>query len=112
MRRMRWIIAPTWARWISSSIARLSILSNANQDQPNALAQFPGQQPASQLLNNSKGISATYTAILTPALINNFTFGYTRQGLAYSGTPGDSFQLFPLDELQNYAARGNGRILP
>jgi len=87
-------------------------LSNANQDIPSALAQFPGQQPASELLNNSKGISATYTAILTPALINNFTFGYTRQGLAYSGTPGDSFQMYPLDELQNYAARSNGRILP
>jgi len=87
-------------------------LSNANQDQPTALAQFPGQQPASQLLDNSKGISATYTAILTPTLINNFTFGYTRQGRNYSGTTGDSFQLYPLDELQNYYARGNGRILP
>jgi hypothetical protein len=87
-------------------------LSNANQDQPTALAQFPGQQPASELLNNSKGIAATYTAILTPTLINNLTFGYTRQGLAYSGTTGDSFQLYPLDELTNYNARGNGRILP
>ena len=87
-------------------------LSNANQDQPTALAQFPGQQPASELLNNSKGLAATYTAILTPTLINSLVFGYTRQGLAYSGTTGDSFQLFPLDELQNYAARGNGRILP
>src|SRR5579863_2562166 len=87
-------------------------LSNANQDQPNALAQFAGQQPASQLLNNSKGIAATYTAILTPTLINSLVFGYTRQGLAYSGTPGDSFQLYPLDELQNYYARANGRILP
>jgi hypothetical protein len=87
-------------------------LSNANQDQPNALAQFSGQQPASELLNNSKGIAATYTAILTPSLINSFVFGYTRQGLAYSGTTGDSFQLAPLDELQNYAARANGRILP
>ena len=77
-------------------------LSNANQDQPSALAQFPGQQPASELLNNSKGISATYTAILTPSLINNLTFGYTRQGLAYSGTPGDAFNLGPLDSLQNY----------
>ena len=87
-------------------------LSNANQDQPTALAQFPGQQPASELLNNSKGIAATYTAILTPSLINSFVYGYTRQGLAYSGTTGDSFQLAPLDELQNYAARANGRILP
>ncbi len=77
-------------------------LSNSNQDQTNALAQFPGQQPASEILNNSKGISATYTAILTPSLINNLTFGYTRQGLAYSGTSGDAFLLGPLDPLQNY----------
>jgi hypothetical protein len=87
-------------------------LSNSNQDQPNALAQFPGQQPASELLNNSKGIAATYTAILTPTLINNLTFGYTRQGLASSGVPGDAFQLAPLDTLSNYNARANGRILP
>ncbi|HUA18766.1 MAG TPA: TonB-dependent receptor [Bryobacteraceae bacterium] len=87
-------------------------LSNANQDQPNALAQFPGQGPASELLNNSKGMSATYTAILTPSLINNLTFGYTRQGLAYSGTTGNAFDLFPLDSLENYNARANGRILP
>jgi hypothetical protein len=87
-------------------------LSNANQDQPAALAQFPGQGPASELLDNSKGIAATYTAILTPSLINSFVFGYTRQGLAYSGTTGDSFSLAPLDTLENYAARANGRILP
>ncbi|HTW65405.1 MAG TPA: carboxypeptidase regulatory-like domain-containing protein [Bryobacteraceae bacterium] len=87
-------------------------LSNANQDQPNALAQFPGQQPASELLNNSKGIAATYTAILTPSLINSLVFGYTRQGLAYSGTTGDSFILAPLDPTQNFNARANGRILP
>ena len=89
-------------------------LSNLNQDQPDALAQFPGQQSASQILNNSKGISAAYTAILTPSLINNLTFGYTRQGLAHSGTVGDQLTLFPLDSLQNYNtdARANGRILP
>ncbi len=96
------------------TIAVRGTLSNANQDQPNALAQFPGQQPASELLNNSKGISGTYTAILTPSLINNLTYGYTRQGLAYSGTVGDAFNLGPLDPLQNYntSARANGRILP
>jgi len=87
-------------------------LSNSNQDQPSALAQFPGQGAASELLNNSKGIAATYTAILTPSLINSLVYGYTRQGLAYSGTTGDTFQIFPLDELQNFAARANGRILP
>ena len=89
-------------------------LSNSNQDQPDALAQFSGQQSASEILNNSKGISASYTALLTPTLINNLTFGYTRQGLAHSGSVGDSFTLATLDPLQNYNtdARAAGRILP
>ena len=89
-------------------------LSNSNQDQPDALAQFPGQQAASEILNNSKGISASYTAILTPSLINNLTFGYTRQGLANSGSVGDAFRLASFDPLQNYNtdARASGRILP
>jgi len=87
-------------------------LSNGNTDQ--TLAQLPGQSPASAQLSNSKGFAATYTAILTPTLINNFTFGYTRQGLSNSGTAGDAFQLYPLDELANFSssARANGRILP
>jgi hypothetical protein len=89
-------------------------LSNSNQDQSDALAQFPGQQSAAQILNNSKGIAAVYTAIITPSLINNLTFGYTRQGLANSGTVGNNFTLLPLDPLQNYNndARAAGRILP
>ena len=95
-----------------NTISVRGTLSNANQDQPTALAQFPGQSPASELLNNSKGIAATYTSILTPSLVNSLVFGYTRQGLAYSGVSGADFALFPLDTLENYAARANGRILP
>jgi hypothetical protein len=89
-------------------------LSNSNQGVETALAQFPGQQPASLLLNNSKGISARYTAVLKANLINTFTFGLTRQGVAYSGVSGTAFTLNSIDSLQNYTAdaRANGRILP
>src|SRR5262249_20946876 len=78
------------------------------------LAQFPGVSPA-KVLNNSKGISATHTAILKQDLINTFTFGLTRQGLAQSGTVGYNFFLANtdvLDTFQNYRARASGRILP
>ncbi len=44
--------------------------------------------------------------------MNSLVFGYTRQGLAYSGTSGADFQLYPITTLQNYDARANGRILP
>ncbi len=87
-------------------------LSNSNQDNPNALAQFPGQAPASVLLNNSKGLAATYTAVLTPSLINTFVYGFTRQGLQQTGVSGDSFTMLDVDPLQNYNARASSRILP
>ncbi|HTQ53236.1 MAG TPA: carboxypeptidase regulatory-like domain-containing protein [Bryobacteraceae bacterium] len=87
-------------------------LSNADQDNPAFLAQFPGQQPASVLLNNSKGLAANYTFILRTNLINSLVYGYTRQGAAQSGVVGASFQLIDLDPLQNYSARAASRILP
>ena len=87
-------------------------LSNSNQDNPNALAQFPGQAPASVFLNDSKGLSATYTAVLSSSLINSLIFGFTRQGLAQSGVTGASFTMLDIDPLQNYNARAASRILP
>src|SRR5579863_2039175 len=41
------------------------------------LAEFPGQQPASVERDNNKGLSARYTAILTPTIVNTFTYGLT-----------------------------------
>ena len=87
-------------------------LSNANQDNPVALAQFPGQPSASELLNNSKGMSAVYTAVLKPELLNVLTVGFTRLGLQTSGATGDAFTLGDLDPLQNYNVRGSARIMP
>jgi hypothetical protein len=87
-------------------------LYNANQDSPTGLAQFPGQAPASELLNNSKGISGSYTAVLTPNVVNVFTFGYTRQGLEQSGVVGTAFQLNDISPLANYDARASGRHVP
>ncbi|HXI38639.1 MAG TPA: carboxypeptidase regulatory-like domain-containing protein [Bryobacteraceae bacterium] len=87
-------------------------LSNATRNLDTALAQFPGQAPASLYLDNSKGISGLYTAVLKPNLINVFNYGFTRQGFEQSGVPGASLTLSNLDALVNYKARGSGRTLP
>src|ERR1700680_3712144 len=50
----------------------------AANPQDQILAPFPGQSPASIGRDNSKGISTRYTAILTPTMINSFTYGLTR----------------------------------
>jgi len=48
-------------------------------------SQFPGQPPNTIETNNSKGLAAGYTAVLSPRLVNDFRYGYIRQGLGQSG---------------------------
>lgn len=62
--------------------------------QDNTLAQFPGQSASSQLVDNSRGLSATYTAVLTPTLVNSFNFGLTRIGNATTGTTASGITLY------------------
>jgi hypothetical protein len=78
------------------------------------LAEFPGQPPASTLRDNSKGLSAQYTWILKPNLINAFTFGYTRFGQALSGVTGPALFLTnsSISALENPFARPFGQRLP
>ena len=59
--------------------------------------QFPGQPQSTVAINNSKGLIAGYTATLRPNLVNNFHYGYIRQGVGRIG------QL-----TQNYTFFGNG----
>ena len=76
------------------------------------LAQFPGQTGASQILDNSKGISGQYTAVLKPNLINVARYGFTRQGIETTGVPGVSMTYDNLSQLVNYQARASGRHMP
>jgi hypothetical protein len=78
------------------------------------LGEFPGQAPASIERDNNKGFSLHYTAIVTPTLINSFTYGLTRLGENLSGVAGTGFQFEPtaLSPLENWAARARGRVNP
>jgi hypothetical protein len=75
-------------------------------------AQFPGEPAASQLLNNSRGYAVQYQGQLSSHLINTARFGYTRQGVAQSGTTGPSFDVRSFDDIQNYGARPVDRVVP
>jgi len=55
-----------------------------NDNEPTSPA-FPGQPPSTSTLTNSKGFAAGYTAILTNNLVNNFRYGFTRQGVDDAG---------------------------
>ena len=78
------------------------------------LADFPGQSPASTLRDTSKGLSAQYTWIVKPNLINVFTFGYTRFSPTLSGVTGPALFITnsSISPLQNPFARPFGQRLP
>jgi len=59
--------------------------SSATSISGNGGEQFPGQPQQTVLRANNKGISAGYTATLSNTLINNFHFGFVRQGLDEAG---------------------------
>ena len=48
--------------------------------------QFPGEPATSNLLDDSKGITIGLTSLITPRLINDFHWGFVRQGQQYGGT--------------------------
>jgi hypothetical protein len=75
---------------------------------------FPGQPINNVLLNNSRGISALYTAVLKPTLVNVAAFGLTRIGFNQTGPTGTGFYLDSIDPFVNYstAPRGYVRIAP
>ena len=50
------------------------------------LAIFPGQAPSQTTLDNSRGLAVRYTAVLSPSLVNVVDYGYTRLGVASTGT--------------------------
>jgi len=86
----------------------------AGNSQDVYVAQYPGQSAAAQQLNNSKGLSALYTWVIKPSLINVATFGFTRLGIAQSGTLGDALTFNSITSPTNYtnAARPSIRQIP
>lgn len=83
----------------------------ADNARDQVLAQFPGQDAAAKNLDNSRGLAARYTAVLSPSLINVFSYGYTRLGIEQSGISGPSLTFASLATTQNFT-RGFGRIIP
>jgi hypothetical protein len=56
--------------------------------------QFPGQPQSLISTNTSKGVIVSYTATLRPTLINNFRYGFIRQGTGTIGQIGQPYVLF------------------
>ncbi len=65
---------------------RAFVRGNLQKDTQEGTLQFPGQLPSSDLIDNSKGITAGDTWSITPNLIVDIRYGYIRQGYSNRGT--------------------------
>jgi hypothetical protein len=75
-------------------------------------AQYPGQNAASSLVDNSKGIAGTYTWVVSPSMVNVATFGDTRLGLNSTGTLGTAISFDGITSPQNYSTRPSIQLMP
>ena len=82
--------------WQITQNNRAFVRGNLQKDTQAGTLQFPGQAPSSNLIDNSKGISAGDTWSITPNLINDIRYGYTRQGYSDRGTGEGEYVVFPL----------------
>ncbi len=83
----------------------------ADNARDQVLAQFPGQEAAAKNVDNSRGMAARYTAVLKPSLVNVFSYGYTRLGIAQTGATGPAISFDGIATPVNFT-RGFGRIIP
>jgi hypothetical protein len=66
-------------------------------------SQFPGLPANDFLTDNSKGVIAGYTAVLSNTLVNNLRYGFVRQGLGDSGLSATDFNHFRgLDDVRSF----------
>ena len=71
--------------WYPNAKHRLFVRGNLQDDTTSGILQFPGQPPSYLLKDNTKGITAGDTWTLSNTLVNDFRYGYIRQGYANAG---------------------------
>lgn len=74
----------------------------ADMRKDNVLAQYPGQDAASVALDNSFGVSAAYTSVLSSKLVNSLNVGLTNIRLSQTGSTVPSFRIDTIDVPTNF----------
>ncbi len=69
----------------SNGSQRLFTRVGLQNDHADGVEQFPGQPPSTVNTNNTKGIVTGYAWTISPTKINNFHYGYIRQGIGNNG---------------------------
>jgi hypothetical protein len=68
-----------------------SLANGINVGTNSGVSQFPGLPPAAVSTNNSKGIITGYAWTISPTKVNNFHYGFIRQGTGDNGSANQQF---------------------
>jgi hypothetical protein len=85
---------------------------NLQNDSANGTPQFPGQPANSVNLANNKGLAAGWTAVLTPSVVSNFHYGFTRAGGQATGVLTSNYEWFRGYDTPFGTSTGLTRIIP
>jgi hypothetical protein len=96
--KKNWYIAKLDYNLTSNGQHRLS-LSAALANENNAGAPFlPGTPPEETLVNFNKGLIASYSAVFSPTLLNNFRYGFVRQSAGIVGNSNQPWNFLNFDQ--------------
>ncbi|MFZ0516322.1 MAG: carboxypeptidase-like regulatory domain-containing protein [Acidobacteriaceae bacterium] len=73
---------------------QLFVRGDLQDDTTDGILQFPGQPPSYVLRDNSKGLAAGDTWEITNNLVNDFRYGYIRQGYSNAGQDCGAYVTF------------------
>lgn len=80
--------------WDPNQKHRLFVRGNLQDDTTSEVVQFPGQPPSHRIRDNTKGIAAGDTWNLNNNFVNDFRYGYIRQGYGDAGQDCGAYVIF------------------
>ena len=80
--------------WNPTPKHQIFVRGNLQDDTTSNVIQFPGQPPSHRIRDNTKGISGGDTWTATSHLVNDFRYGYVRQGYGDSGQDCGAYVIF------------------
>ena len=98
--------------WTPSSKQRIFVRGNLQDDVTANTEQFPGQPPSSKDVSDNKGLTAGDTWTITPNIVNDIRYGYTRQGGGTSGDGVGDYVDFRFQSTATAETRSSINIVP
>ncbi len=98
--------------WTPSSKHRIFVRGNLQDDVTGDTEYFPGQGPRSKTVSDNKGITAGDTWTITPNMVNDIRYGYTRQGGGVSGVGSGDYVDFRFISTASAETRSSINIVP